>query len=255
MVKSNMLGRLAAIATLFFAVEGFASGGGVELAPAGIDPGNISSLQRGAANFMNYCSGCHSAQYVRFNTIGKYLELSEEQLVDNLMFNADKTFETIKAAMPADDAARWYGTAPPDLSLMARAKGADHIYNFLKGFHRDPDSPTGVDNIVLPGTSMPHVLWEKQGYQKAVFSEHSDTAADGTVTINHEFDGFEQLTTGSLDAEGYDEFVRDTVNFLAYIAEPIRSERRKLGVWVLMFLVVFWIISSMLKKQIWKDVK
>jgi ubiquinol-cytochrome c reductase cytochrome c1 subunit len=250
-----MLGRLAVLAALFFAAEGFASGGGVKLAPADIDPGNISSLQRGARNFMNYCSGCHSAQYVRFNTIGKYLELSEEQLVDNLMFNADKTFETINAAMPAVDAARWYGAAPPDLSLMARAKGADHIYNFLKGFYRDPDSPTGVDNIVLPGTSMPHVLWELQGYQAAVYSEHTETAPDGTTTTNHEFDGFEQLTTGALDAEEYDEFVRDTVNFLAYIAEPIRSERRKLGVWVLMFLVFFWIISSMLKKQIWKDVK
>ena len=118
---------------------------------------------------MNYCSGCHSAQYVRFNTIGKYLELSEEQLVDNLMFNAEKTFDTIQASMPAADAARWYGTAPPDMSLMARAKGADYIYNFLKGFYLDAESPTGVDNLVLAGTSMPHVLWELQGYQNAIF--------------------------------------------------------------------------------------
>ena len=111
-----------------------------------IDPDNINSLQRGAANFMNYCSGCHSAQYVRYNTIGKDLDLSEEQLVDNLMFNAEKTFETIQAAMPAADAARWYGKAPPDLSLMARAKGADYVYNFLKGFYVRAGSPTGVDN-------------------------------------------------------------------------------------------------------------
>jgi len=217
---------------------------------ADIDPGNISSLQRGARNFMNYCSGCHSAQYVRFNTIGKYLGLSDEQLVDNLMFNAEKTFETIQASMPAADAARWYGTAPPDMSLMARAKGADHIYNFLKGFYLDPDSPTGVDNLILEGTSMPHVLWELQGYQRAIFAEH---IVNG-VTSN-EFEGFEQVTSGSMDAEDYDAFVRDTVNFLAYIAEPIRSERRKLGVWVLMYLIVFLIIAAMLKKQVWKDVK
>jgi ubiquinol-cytochrome c reductase cytochrome c1 subunit len=133
---------------------------------------------------------------------------------------------------------------------MARAKGADHIYNFLKGFYLDPESPTGVDNLVLEGTSMPHVLWELQGYQRAVFSQH---IADGTTL--QKFDGFEQVTNGMLDADDYDVFVRDTVNFLAYIAEPIRSERRKLGVWVLMFLVVFWVIASMLKKQIWKDVK
>jgi ubiquinol-cytochrome c reductase cytochrome c1 subunit len=187
---------------------------------------------------------------VRFNTIGKYLELSEEQLVDNLMFNAEKTFETIQASMPAEAAARWYGTAPPDMSLMARAKGADYIFNFLRGFHLDPESPTGVDNRALPGTSMPHVLWELQGYQRANFSEHT---VDGVTS--HEFEGFEQVTTGSMDGEDFDEFVRDTVNFLAYIAEPIRSERRKLGVWVLMFLIVFWVIASMLKKQIWKDVK
>jgi ubiquinol-cytochrome c reductase cytochrome c1 subunit len=152
------------------ATPSFASGGGAEMASADIDPDNINSLQRGAANFMNYCSGCHSAQYVRYTTIGKHLDLSEEMLVDNLMFNAEKTFETIQASMPAADAARWYGKAPPDLSLMARAKGVDYVYNFLKGFYIDADSPTGVDNLALAGTSMPHVLWELQGYQKAIFS-------------------------------------------------------------------------------------
>ena len=249
MDKSKMLYRLTAIVALFVSAEALASGGGVEFESADIDPGNISSLQRGARNFMNYCSGCHSAQYVRFNTIGKYLGLSEEQLVENLMFNAEKTFDTIQASMPAADATRWYGTAPPDMSLMARAKGADYIYNFLKGFYLDSDSPTGVDNLVLAGTSMPHVLWELQGYQNANFSEHT---AAGVTT--HEFEGFEHVTAGSMGAEEYDEFVRDTVNFLAYIAEPIRSERRKLGVWVLMYLIVFLVIAAMLKKQIWKDV-
>ena len=250
MDKSTMLSRLVAIIALVVSAAASAAGGGVELEPADIDPGNISSLQRGARNFMNYCSGCHSAQYVRFNTIGKDLELSEEQLVDNLMFNAEKTFETIQASMPAADAARWYGTAPPDMSLMARAKGADYIYNFLKGFYLDPDSPTGVDNIVLVGTSMPHVLWELQGYQNAIFSEHT---VDGVTT--HELAGLELVTTGSLDAKDYDDFVRDTVNFLAYIAEPIRSDRRVIGTWVIIYLLVFLVIAIMLKKQIWKDVK
>ena len=166
------------------------------------------------------------------------------------MFNAEKTFETIRSAMPANDAARWYGKAPPDLSLMARAKGADYIYNFLKSFYIDPESPTGVDNTVLAGTSMPHVLWELQGFQEAVFAEHTE----GEVTTRV-FERFEPVTAGSLDAEDYDAFVRDTVNFLAYIAEPIRSDRRKIGVWVLMYLIVFLVIAVMLKKQIWKDVK
>jgi ubiquinol-cytochrome c reductase cytochrome c1 subunit len=254
MDKIKKFAVVLAIASSFFAPPGFAAGG-AELEKADIDPGQIPSLQRGARNFMNYCSGCHSAQYVRFNTIGKYLELSDEQLVDNLMFNADKTFETIRAAMPAADAERWYGTAPPDLSLMARSKGADYIYTFLKSFYVQEGSPTGVDNVVMPATSMPHVLWSLQGYQKAIFSEHTEKDDDGKVisTTTH-FEGFEQVSAGTLDAEDYDEFVRDTVNFLAYISEPIRAERRKIGTWVIMYLLVFLIIAIMLKKQIWKDV-
>lgn len=250
MVKFRTIGRILAVAALVVGANSYASGGGETLEKAHIDPGNKASLQRGARNFMNYCSGCHSAKYVRFNTIGKYLELSEEQLVDNLMFNADKVFETINSAMPAQSAERWFGTAPPDMSLMARAKGADYVYNFLKGFYLDPESPTGVDNLVLEGTSMPHVLWELQGYQDAVFEEHTEDGVTKRV-----FGHFEPVTAGSADAEEYDEFVRDTVNFLAYIAEPIRADRRKLGTWVLIYLLVFLIIARMLKKQIWKDVK
>jgi len=251
MVKLRQMLSVLALGAVIVAAEAPAAGGGVALEPAEIDPGNVASLQRGARNFMNYCSGCHSAQYVRYNTIGKHLGLSEEQLIDNLMFNADKTFETIQTSMPSDDAKRWYGVAPPDLSLIARSKGVDYVYNFLKGFYVEGDSPTGVNNLVLAGTSMPHVLWELQGYQTANFSSHDNE--DGSVTTT--FEGFEMLSAGTMDAEDYDDFVRDTVNFLAYISEPIRSDRRKLGVWVLMFLIFFYILASMLKKQIWKDVK
>jgi len=218
----------------------------VELEAANNDPDNINSLQRGARNFMNYCAGCHSAKYVRYNTLARDLNLSEDMIIENLMFNAEKTFETIQAAMPMGDAARWFGQPPPDLSLMARARGTDYVFNFLKGFYVDPDSPTGVDNRVLEGTSMPHVLWELQGFQTAVFS----TDELGTPHFEH----FEQATTGSMSSDEFDEFARDTANFLQYISEPIRSTRRVLGVWVLMFLIVFWIIASMLKKQVWKDV-
>ena len=247
----KLAGFLATVAvtTIFLATPGFAAGSSAELLRAEINPGKINSLQRGARNFMNYCSGCHSARYVRFNTIGKYLELSDEQLVDNLMFNAEKTFETINTAMPPASAERWFGKVPPDLSLMARAKGPDYVYSFLKSFYIDPDSPTGVDNTVLAGTSMPHVLWGLQGYQRAIYSEHEVGGA-----AKHEFESFELATQGSLSPEDYDEFVRDTVNFLTYIAEPIRAERRKLGTWVIIFLVFFFIIARMLKNQIWKDV-
>lgn len=250
MGKFNTIAGLVGALLLFGATQSLAAGG-VALEHADIEPGNIASLQRGARNFMNYCSGCHSAQYVRYSTIGKQLELSEEQLIDNLMFNAEKTFETIKTAMPAEDAQRWFGQAPPDLSLMARARGADYIYNFLKGFYVSEASPTGVDNVVLPGTSMPHVLWELQGHQQATFSDHQND--DGSVTTT--FDGFEMLSAGAMDAEQYDAFVRDTTNFLAFIAEPIRQDRRKIGVWVIMFLIFFFVLATQLKKEIWKDVK
>ena len=252
MDKFKKFAGLVVLGACFVASPASAAGGGSALAdPSDIDLDNIASLQRGARNYMNYCSGCHSAEYVRFSTIGNMLELSEEQLVDNLMFNADKTFETINAAMPSADAQRWFGQAPPDLSLMARAKGADHIYNFLRGFYVDPDSPTGVDNVVLAGTSMPHVLWDLQGIQEAKFESHENE--DGSVTT--EFKGFEVLSAGSMDAEAYDEFVRDTTNFLAFIAEPIRQDRRKLGIWVLIFLLFFLVLATQLKKEIWKDVK
>ena len=251
MDKLKKIASVLALGMCFVATQGQAAGGGADLEASHIDPDNIASLQRGARNFMNYCSGCHSAQYVRYNTIGKHLELSDEQLIENIMFNAEKTFETIQSAMPADDAARWYGTAPPDLSLMARAKGADYVYSFLKGFYVSPDSPTGVNNTVLAGTSMPHVLWELQGYQKANFESHEND--DGSTTTT--FIGFEQLSPGSMSAEEYDDFVRDTTNFLAFIAEPIRQDRRKLGVWVIMFLIFFFVIAAQLKKAIWKDVE
>ncbi|HEX6261151.1 MAG TPA: cytochrome c1 [Woeseiaceae bacterium] len=247
-----MLRTIATLATGVLLVWGapvFAATGDVELERAGNDVGNIASLQRGARNFMNYCAGCHSAKYVRYNSIAKDLGLTEDQVIENLMFNAEKTFETIEASMPLDAATRWFGQPPPDMSLMARARGTDYIFNFLKGFYLDGESPTGVDNLHLPGTSMPHVLWELQGYQRAVFEEPATGAATGPV-----FSHFESVSSGAISPEDYDAFVRDTVNFLEYISEPVRATRRVMGVWVLMFLVVFLIIATMLKNQIWKDV-
>ncbi len=242
--------KLAAI-VLGLSTTGFAGAAPqMELEPAGNQIGNVASLQRGARNFVNYCSGCHSAQYVRYNTIAKDLMLNENQVIENLMFNAEQTFETMQATMPADSAAKWFGQPPPDMSLIARARGTDYIYNFLKAFYVDPDSPTGVDNMVLAGTSMPHVLWRLQGYQEAVFDEVEMPNGGVEMVFSH----FENVTTGTLSPEDYDAFVRDTVNFLEYISEPVRGTRRVLGVWVLIFLAVFLIIANMLKNQIWKDV-
>lgn len=244
-------GTAAALVLILAGAPAFGAAGDVELESAQNDVGNVASLQRGARNFMNYCAGCHSAKYVRYNTVAKDLGLNEDQIIENLMFNAEKTFETIQASMPIDAAARWFGRPPPDMSLMAQARGTDYIFNFLKGFYLDGSSPTGVDNLHLAGTSMPHVLWELQGFQKAIFEERDENAGEGAATV---FGHFEAATTGAMSPEDYDAFVRDTVNFLEYISEPVRATRRILGVWVLMFLTVFLIIATMLKNQIWKDV-
>ncbi len=248
MLKSSS--RALVFALAFIGASAFAAGAKVDLEPSNIDPDNINSLQRGAAHFMNYCSGCHSAQYVRYSTIGKHLELTDDELINNLMFNAEKTFETINVNMPAEAAERWFGVAPPDLSLLARSRGADYIYNFLKGFYVDPSHPNGTNNTVLSGTAMPHVLGGLQGFQNAVFREET---TDGVT--KRTFESFEPNIPGTLSAGEYDEFVRDVTNFLVYIAEPIRSERRTLGVWVLIYLTVFLVIARMLYKEIWKDVK
>ena len=233
------------LTALLIGLNAFAAGG-AEMEPAGNDVSDVNSLQRGARNYMNYCAGCHSAKYVRFNSIADDLELTEELMIENLMFNAEKTFEAIETNMSGDDSQRWFGQVPPDMSLMARARTTDYIYNFLKGFYVDPESPTGVDNRVLAGTSMPHVLWELQGFQTGVFTEDED----GNSVFGH----FEPLTSGSMSAGEFDSFVRDTVNFLEYISEPVSSKRRAMGVWVLIFLAFFWVLASMLKKQVWKDV-
>lgn len=250
---------VAALWTLALPGVSLAAGAGVHLDPANNDVGNTASLQRGARNFMNYCSGCHSAQYVRYNTLGEGLELSDEQLIENLMFNADKTHETIDVSMRADDAKAWFNKVPPDLSLIARSRGTDYLYTFLRGYYQDASAPTGWNNTVLAGTSMPYPLWALEGVKVPV--HHEEGEAEGHSGDSHGAEdgegraGFEFVTNGSLSAEDYDQFVRDIVNYLDFIAEPVQLQRKTMGVWVMGFLLVFFILSLMLKKEIWKPVK
>jgi ubiquinol-cytochrome c reductase cytochrome c1 subunit len=238
---------LCAAAALLLPGPAFSAGdSSYQMVPAMNDVSNVASLQRGAKYFVNYCLGCHSAQYVRYNRLGEDLSIDEDQLVNNLMFAAEKPFETMQIAMPADDAQRWFGQAPPDLSLIARSRGTDYLYGFLRTFYLDDSKPTGVNNLVLAGASMPHVLWELQGFQELV--EETDENGDVTKRL-------ELVQPGKLSPEEYDQFVRDLVNFLDYIAEPMQLERQQLGIWVLLFLLVFGILSYLLKNEIWKDIK
>ena len=216
----------------------------IPLERADNDVGNVASLQRGARMYVNFCLGCHSAQYVRYNRVARDLQLSDEQLVNNLMFTGERPFDTMTISMPSEDAAVWFGKVPPDLSLISRARGTDYLYTFLRSFYIDENGAS--NNKVLPMTSMPNVLWELQGLQRATYSNGDAQGA---------FEGFESIRPGSMSVEEFDRSVRDLVNFLDYIGEPIQLERRSMGIKVIAFLLVFMLFAWLLKREIWKDVK
>src|SRR5579871_100625 len=210
---------------------------------------NRASLQRGARNFMNYCSGCHSAQFVRFNRIGTDLGITDQELKDSLMFTAERPFETIKSSLAPADGRKWFGNAPPDLTLFRSSRGVDYLYTFLTGFYVDPSRPTGVNNEALPGTAMPDVLADLQGLQAAEFKPRkADDAAPP------EIERLKLIAPGTMTPEKFEEFVRDTVNFLDYIGEPVQVQRRDLGVWVILFLLVFTGFAFLLKREYFKDI-
>jgi ubiquinol-cytochrome c reductase cytochrome c1 subunit len=222
---------------------------GGDYLPAKTDFRDTASLRRGAHNFIEYCSGCHSLKYLRYNRMAQDLDITPAELSAGLMFASDKPFDPIVAAMPGD-AEKWLGKQPPDLSLTARAKGGDYIYSFMKGFYVDTTRPWGVNNRYLENASMPFVLEPLQGLQKPVFQSETDAHGDVKMVLKD----LEPMTPGALSAEKYDAFVRDIVNFLDYAAEPIKAKRRSLGIFVTLFLLVFFAFAYMLKKEYWKDV-
>ena len=223
---------------------GLASGG-VHLDDADIDLTDQASLQRGARLFVNYCLSCHSAKYQRFNRTARDLGLTDQEVKENLMFVTDKIGDTMTIAMPPADAGEWFGTAPPDLSVIARARGSDWLYTYLRGFYLDDSRPFGVNNVVFKDVGMPNVLWKLQGLQKAVFTEHEGQRV---------FEKFEQVSPGSMSPEEFDGAMRDLTAFLTYVGEPIQVERRAMGKWVLLFIAVFFVLAYLLKKEYWKDV-
>jgi ubiquinol-cytochrome c reductase cytochrome c1 subunit len=245
MLKSCVLIGIA----LMCAGTAVAEEGGTGLLQSGTDIKNIESLQRGARNFMNYCSGCHSLTYLRYNRMATDLKIPDTELAANLMFTSEKPFDTINSAMPKD-AEAWFGKQPPDLSLMARERGVDYIYSFLKGFYADQTHPWGVNNLVLPGAAMPHVLASLQGIQKPVFKSEPDESGRPRMVLA----GVAPMTPGALKPEEYDQFVRDIANFLDYAGEPIKGKRQSMGVFVTLFLLVFFVFAYLLKKEYWKDV-
>jgi len=209
-----------------------------------------ASLQRGAANFANYCASCHSLKYLRYERMAKDLQISEELLRKNLLPAGAKPTDYMMAHLASADGEAWFGRVPPDLSLITRSKGSDYVYQFLKGFYVDDSRPTLSNNLALPGAAMPAVLSDLEGVKAAVFSTGGESGHGGGLRVER----FEQVAPGALTAAQYDSFVRDTVNYLDYAGEPSQIERSELGIWVLLFLLVFTGLTWMLKKEYWRDV-
>ena len=217
---------------------------------AGNSVSDLASLQRGARDFMNYCEGCHSLKYERYQRMATDLKIPDAVLAANLVAPGSTNLDYIGTPMPPDDAATWFGKIPPDLSDMARYKGVNYIYQYLRTFYADPNSPTGSNNLANPNVAMPDVLSDLEGVKQAVFR----TVKEPDGTSQQVFDHFATESPGNMTPEQFDGFVRDTVNFLAYVGEPAQVERERLGIWVVLFLLVLTGFAWLLKREYWKDV-
>ena len=213
------------------------------------DLNDLVSLQAGARTYVNYCLGCHGMQFMRYKSLTE-LGLSEAQIKENLLFGGDKVGDPMKVALDPKQAKIWFGVAPPDLSVVARSRGADWLYTYLRTFYRDPKTVTGWNNAVYPNVAMPHALWTLQGERRLEIVAHGDSA--GHATVEHKWS---DLSKGAQSASEYDATVRDLVNFLTYVSEPAASDRRAIGIIVLFVLSVLFIFAYLIKKDFWKDVK
>lgn len=237
-----MMRRLIMAAMLLVPLAAVAAEGGVPFHyEYNLD--NKASLQRGATLFMNYCSGCHTLTYMRYKTIAEDLNIPADIMEKNLMMTTGKIRQQIQGTMP-DKSENWFGTVPPDLTLVARRRGADWLYSFLLSFYVDPSRPTGMNNLVMENTAMPWVLWPLQGYQKLVPQEGE----------GHHGPQFKIVQKGSMTREQFRAAMRDLVNFLVYVGEPMKLVRYSLGVKVIIFLLVFAVLAYLLKREFWRDV-
>jgi ubiquinol-cytochrome c reductase cytochrome c1 subunit len=266
--------RALVLALVFAAPLATAAEEAVRLDAAPIDPRDVASLQAGARTFVNYCLNCHSAGMMRYHKLLE-LGLSEQQIKDNLLFTGDKVGDLMNVALTKKDAKEWLGTVPPDLSVIARAKGPDWLYTYLRSFYRDPESATGWNNMVYERVAMPHVLWTLSGQQEQVPQnfktlEQAEAAArqqksawkiDELTPEQAGKDGdrfvlksLRTKTAGTLSQLEYDLLVRDLVNYMTWMAEPNQLERKQTGYVVMLVLLVLLVFAYLLYKEFWKDV-
>lgn len=239
-------------------VLALANEGGFPLEHAPDRTKDVAALQNGAKLFVNYCLSCHAAAAMRYNRL-RDIGLSEDQIKNNLLFTGDKVGDLMKVAMTPKDGKEWFGVAPPDLSVIARAKaseagsGADYLYTYLRTFYKDDSRPTGWNNMVFPNVAMPHALWELQGVRGAKFVEARDPHEEGRMV--HKFAGFEQIQPGKLSNQDFDSAVADLVAYLQWMGEPAQHTRKQVGVVVLLFLALFAFLAWRLNASYWKEVK
>ena len=235
---------IMSLAALLFCTSPVFAAGDAALEHANINIRDTAAIKRGARLFMNYCLSCHSASYMRYNRLAEDLDLEEDVVMENLVFSDAKIGDTMDIAMRPDDAAAWLGKAPPDLSLVSRSRGADWLYTYLLTFYQDDAGHW--NNLALPNAAMPNVFWQLQGIQKPVYVTHED----GHAVVD-------KLVVGTPGLETPEEFegtVRDLVTFLEYLGEPAELKRKSTGVWVLLFLALFAMVSYLLKAEYWRDV-
>ena len=242
---------LATPAALVFSPAATASEEGPRLDTAPIKPTDVISLQRGARTFANYCLNCHSASLMRWNRL-EDLDLNEAQITDNLIFTGAKVGEMMDVAMTKKDGRKWFGNAPPDLSVIARARGADWLYSYLRAFYRDPKRPTGWNNAVFANVGMPNPLWQLQGERVRV--EEPAKGGEGEAGHAATTVKYEMYKAGSLTPVQFDETVADLVNFLVYMGEPAAITRKQIGIFVLLYLLAMVPLVYALKREFWKDV-
>ena len=244
-----MMKNLISVFALVFSSWAIAAGSTVPLDKAPIDLTDKASLQNGAKLFQNYCLGCHQMQYQRYARTFRDLGIPEDVGMENLMFTGEKVGDHITNNMSAKDGEKWFGATPPDLTNVARVRGPDWLYTYLRSFYADPARPFGVNNDVFPMVGMPHVLQELQGLPYKAYETRLVDGESKQVYVGIKTDG-----SGELSAEEYDRAVADLVNYLEYVGEPTKLESRELGVKVMVFLLIFFVLAYLLKKEYWRDV-
>ena len=243
--------KLIVIASLLISGSAFAaSGGGWPVEHVGANVSDTASVQRGARLFVNYCLSCHSATYMRYNRLVEDLGIPEDVVLEEMVFDGGKIGDTMEVAMTDDMALELLGVKAPDLSVIARSRGSDWLYTYFKSFYVDATRPTGWNNALFPGVSMPHVFWEQQGIQKPIYETH--VTADGRES--RKLASLELVEEGAMSTEDYDAMVMDLVNYLTYMGDPSAEKRHTIGMWVLLYLALLTFLLFLVKKEFWSDV-